>query len=235
MLKAEEDRFERADGVVQWLRWEVRPWRTADGEIGGIVIFSEDVTERKRSEEALRQSREDFARAQQVGQIGWWRLDTMKNVLSWSDETYRIFGLPKRSPLTYETFLEAVHPDDREFVDARWKAAIKGEPYDIEHRIVVSGQVKWVREKAFLEYDDKGGLIGGFGVAQDITERKRGEEAVSQQARLIELSFEPIFMWDWDVGIIEWNRGCEQLYGFFGLFSRTPTQRFSFVQQKAIR
>jgi PAS domain S-box-containing protein len=214
VLEAEEDRFERADGVVQWLRWEARPWRTADGEIGGIVIFSEDVTERKRSEEALRQSREDFARAQQVGQIGWWRLDTMKNVLSWSDETYRIFGLPKRSPLTYETFLEAVHPDDREFVDARWKAAIKGEPYDIQHRIVVSGQVKWVREKAFLEYDDKGGLIGGFGVAQDITERKRGEEAVSQQARLIELSFEPIFMWDWDVGIIEWNRGCEQLYGF---------------------
>jgi PAS domain S-box-containing protein len=170
---------------VQWLNWEVRPWHTADGGIGGIVISMEEITERKRSDEALRQSREDFARAQEVGQIGWWRLDTRQNVLSWSDETYRIFGLLKGGPLIYETFLKAIHPDDRDFVDARWQAGIRGEPYDIEHRIVVSEQVKWVREKAYLEFHEGDALLGGFGVVQDITEQKKAQQQlIEAQSRL---------------------------------------------------
>ncbi len=185
VIAKEDDRFERADGTVQWLNWEVRPWHTADGGIGGIVISMEEITERKRSDEAFRQSREDFARAQEVGKIGWWRLDTRQNVLSWSDETYRIFGLLKDGPLTYETFLEAVHPDDRDFVDARWQAGIRGEPYDIEHRIVLSEQVKWVREKAYLEFDEGGALLGGFGVVQDITEQKKAQQQLLEaQSRL---------------------------------------------------
>jgi PAS domain S-box-containing protein len=55
-ITADEDRFERADGRVQWLRWEVRPWHAADGTVGGIVIFSEDITQRKQASEALRRS-----------------------------------------------------------------------------------------------------------------------------------------------------------------------------------
>lgn len=53
VLKAEEDRFERQDGTIQWLRWEIRPWHAHGGEIGGIVIFTEDITERKSTKEAL--------------------------------------------------------------------------------------------------------------------------------------------------------------------------------------
>ncbi|HEX9186803.1 MAG TPA: PAS domain S-box protein, partial [Vicinamibacteria bacterium] len=134
--------------------------------------------ERARAEEALRQSREDLDRAQEVGQIGWWRLDTQRDVLTWSDETHRICGVPRGTPLTYEAFLGIVHPDDRDYVDARWAAGLRGEAYDIEHRLLVGQQVKWVREKAYLEFDDSGGLRGGFGITQDVTERKRAEEAL---------------------------------------------------------
>ena len=58
--RADEDRFVRADGSEQWLRWEVRPWYSTPGTIGGIIIFSEDVSERKRAAAALRQSEEKF-------------------------------------------------------------------------------------------------------------------------------------------------------------------------------
>jgi PAS domain S-box-containing protein len=143
-----------------------------------------------RLEDELRQSREDLDRAQAVGQLGSWRLDVRENVLTWSDENYRIFGLPIGTPLTYETFLGVVHPDDRALVDSKWRAGLRGEPYDIEHRLLVDGQVKWVREKAFLEYDDAGQLRGGFGITQDVTDRKAAEEALreseSERAKQLE-------------------------------------------------
>jgi PAS domain S-box-containing protein len=135
-----------------------------------------DITKRKQAEEELRKGQLDMDRAQEVGQIGSWRLDIRRNMLTWSDENYRIFGVNKGTPLTYETFLAIIHPDDRQYVDTQWNAGLAGEPYDIEHRIVVNGQVKWVREKAYLEFDDTGALLGGFGITQDITERKQLEE-----------------------------------------------------------
>jgi two-component sensor histidine kinase len=72
----------------------------------------------------------------------------------------------------------AIHPDDRPYVDTQWQAGLRGEPYDIEHRLVVGGQVKWVREKAYLEFDEAGGVLGGFGITQDLTRRKQAEEQI---------------------------------------------------------
>jgi two-component sensor histidine kinase/PAS domain-containing protein len=131
--------------------------------------------------DALRHSRDDLNRAQALAHVGSWRLDVRRNVLEWSDEAYRIFGVPPGTPLTYDAFLARVHPDDRDYVDRKWSAAMRGEPYDIEHRIIVGDAVKWVRERAEIEVDDQGRPLGGFGTVQDRTERRRAEE---EQARL---------------------------------------------------
>jgi len=147
----------------------------------------------QRAEEALRESQADLNRAQAVAHTGSWRLDVRRNELRWSDETHRMFGVPQGTPMTYEAFLAAVHPDDREYVDRNWAAALGGENYDIEHRIVVGDTVKWVREKAELEFDAGGALLGGFGTVQDITDHKRqadelaaAEREARRQARLLE-------------------------------------------------
>jgi PAS domain S-box-containing protein len=185
----------RKDGTEIPIDDSAAPIRDEGGKTMGVVLIFRDITERKHAEDLLHKSRVDLQRSQEVAQIGSWRLDIKRNVLTWSDENYRIFGVPKGTPLTYEAFLAIAHPDDRRHVDTQWNAALAGEPYDIEHRIVVNGQVKWVREKAYLEFDEAGGLVGGFGITQDITERKRVEEALQNayadlEERVQERTFE---------------------------------------------
>ncbi len=171
-----EYRVRRHDGEYEWFKVRGRPIRNAADEIVrwfGTVLNIDDLV---KAQQALRQNQGDLDRAQAVGQIGSWRLDVRRNILTWSDENHRIFGEPKGTPLTYEAFLSLVHPDDRQYVDTQWQAGLRGEPYDIEHRLVVDGKVKWVRETADLEFDAAGVLLGGFGITQDITARKQAEE-----------------------------------------------------------
>jgi PAS domain S-box-containing protein len=162
--------------------------------------LQQEANERKQTEDALRQSRQDLDRAQAVGQIGWWRLDTRRDVLTWSSENHRIFGVPEGTPMSYGFFMSIVHPDDRQYVDSQWLAGLRGEPYDIEHRIVADGGVKWVREKAYLEFDSESNLLGGFGVTQDITTRKNAEEALraseSQYHNLFTNMAEEVHYWE---------------------------------------
>ncbi len=103
-----------------------------------------------------------------------------------------MFGLPPGTELTYEAFLDTVHPEDRAYVDREWTAALRGKPYDIEHRILVGDQVKWVHEKAEMEFDAQGELLAGFGMVQDITERKLAEARMAWLASFPEKNQAPI-------------------------------------------
>ncbi|MFA5388215.1 MAG: ATP-binding protein, partial [Candidatus Omnitrophota bacterium] len=173
-------------------------YKDTRGNAIGIFAAARDVTVQKQAEEELRrhkdslelivkertaqlrESEQDLKRAQAVAHIGSWRLDVRRNELSWSDEVYRIFGIPEGTPMTYETFVSRIHPDDRELVDKTWKAALAGERYEIEHRILAGNGIKWVKEQAELEFDKEGALLGGFGTVQDITERKKTEDLLRE-------------------------------------------------------
>ena len=168
------------------------------------------VTERKRAEKTLRESHEDLNNAQLVSQTGSWRLKAETNELLWSDETYRIFGIPKGTPMTNDIFLSLLHPDDRDHVVENWQAALRGEPFDIEHRVVVDGDVRWVREKALLEFDEDGVLRGGFGTVQDITERKQAMESLQRNEAILRgvITNLPIVLWTTDAdGVFTLSEG----------------------------
>ena len=148
-----EYRIRRYDGIYRDFLARGVPVFKNDGTIQEWVGTCIDIAERKKAEQLLRESREDLNRAQAVARTGSWRMNVQQNELLWSDESWRIFGVARGTPLTYETFLSTVHPDDSEYVDRKWMAALQGENYDIDHRIVVGDNIRWVRERAELEFD----------------------------------------------------------------------------------
>ena len=179
-----ELRIRRFDGSEGTVLVSAAPIHDAANRLAGVVGINVDISERKRSEEALRESREDLSRAQAVAHIGSWRSDAHSGEIRWSEENYRLFGVPPGTPMDHEKFMALVHPDDRAPVERAWAAALRGEiPYDIEHRIVVEGVVRWMHERAEMERDSQGVVRSGFGTTQDVTDRKRLEEEVARASR----------------------------------------------------
>ena len=185
-----ENRNLRKDGHIVVLETNGVPSFDPSGRFLGYHGIDRDITARKRAEEDLRRSEANLNRAQAVAHIGSWYLDVPKNELLWSDETYRMFQIPVGTPLKYEPFLEKVHPDDREAVNAAWAAAIVRKPYDVEHRALVDGEVKWVRERAEVEFSPDGRALRGIGTVQDITELKKAQDALRRALALTAAAME---------------------------------------------
>lgn len=171
------------DGTKYWVDTTIVPIRDKGGQIRQFLSVRYDITARKYEREALKESEAHLNRAQAVAKVGSWSIDLASRELRWSNETYRIFGMPAGTPLTYAMLLEAVHADDRTFVDAAWRSALKGKDYSIEHRIVVDGAVRHVHERADFEFDGAGRALRAVGTVQDITERKSTEAKLMWQAQ----------------------------------------------------
>ena len=133
----------------------------------------------------LQDSEARLKRTQEIAQLGSWELDVVNNILIWSDEAFRIFGLqPQEFGATFEAFLEVVHPDDREAVDAGYSGSVREgrDTYEIEHRVVQksTGEIRYVHEKCEHIRDETGSIIRSVGMVHDITERKGAEEELRE-------------------------------------------------------
>ncbi len=178
-----------------------------------VLSVARDITERKTSEEKLVRQNYYLEKAQELGKIGTWELDIINNIMVWTDENCRIFEVPEGSVVDYETFIERVHPDDRDFVNQEWHAAVRGKPYDIEHRLLLDGNVKWVREKADVEFNEEGIGVKAIGFTQDITDRKLAEEALKESKAFLENMNDIAYMAD-DHGNVHWvNPAIERVTG----------------------
>lgn len=157
----------------------------AEGRPLRMIGTHTDISNNKAREEALQQSKDALNQAQALAKLGSWQLDLQNNVSTCSDETYRILGIADQYPLSYEDFFARVVPEDRDFVDKAWQAALQGEPYDIEHRLNAAGTIKWVRERAQLRFDDNGQLMTALGTVQDISELKNSELQLQRSQTLL--------------------------------------------------
>jgi diguanylate cyclase (GGDEF)-like protein/PAS domain S-box-containing protein len=157
----------------------------AQGQPLRMIGTYTDISDGKARENALRQSQDALNQAQAIARLGSWQLDVENNMLVWSDEIFRIFAVIDNKPMSYADFLAHVVPEDRDLVDRAWQAALRGAPYDIEHRINAAGTIKWVRERAQIHFDDSGKPVSALGTVQDISARKATEIQLKQSRILL--------------------------------------------------
>ncbi len=177
-----------------------------DGSVREWVGTCTDVSEGKRAVEMLRERDEQLRLALTAGRAGTWRWELATKEAFWSDEYYTVFGLePGSINATFESWFDAVHPDDREHVRASVAEAIEGkQDLALAYRMVLpDGSTRWVAGRAQLFVDDDGNPVRMIGITIDITDRKMVEDALAES----EMRFRhmadsaPVLIWATDENI----------------------------------
>src|SRR6516162_507309 len=172
--------------------------------------------ERKKAEEALRRSEMYLAAAEQLSHTGSFGWNVSSGEIYWSDETYRIFEYELSTKPTVQMVIDRTHPDDRTYVGQIIdRAAIERSDFSAEHRLMMSnGSVKYLEVVAHRSAGEDPESLVFIGAVTDITERRRAEETLREQASLLDLTHDAIFVRDMNGVITYWNRGAEALYGW---------------------
>lgn len=153
------------------------------------LSLNQEVEMREATEAALQASESLLRQSQQVALIGSWRADLATGQITWSLEIYQLFEVdPQQLNISYDIFLERVHPDDRELVNEAYQASVTNhDRFDVSHRLLLSaGHIKHIHQRGETMYDHGGQPLYTIGIAQDITERKQIEEEREKLIRELE-------------------------------------------------
>ena len=172
------------DGATVYREITASPLLDESGQIIAGIELVRDITERKRAEHAMQESEWQMKEVQRIANLGSWQLDYETGKLVWSDETYRILGFhPQEVPASYETFLEIIHPEDREKVQSRYRESVRSgsDGYEYEHRIVrrPDGEIRHIHQKCEHIKNHRGKVIRSYGMIHDITSRKESEKRIN--------------------------------------------------------
>jgi len=183
------------NGNIEFFETIKLPLKDKNHTIIGLVAIARNITERKKSEDKIREYATRLNEAQRLAKLGSWSLNLQTNELQWSDEVYRILEIPSQNViLTYEDFLQKVHPDDREMVDKVYHDSIVSRTkYDIVHRVLLSDErIKFVNEQCETFYDENNIPILSIGTIQDITASKEAEQRIIEQNKALNASEEEL-------------------------------------------
>ncbi|MGO9387878.1 MAG: PAS domain S-box protein, partial [Methanobacterium sp.] len=189
-----EEVVEAQDGMRSFISVKT-PRFNKEGQVIGLVGISHDITERKKAEEALYKSRAELNRAQKIAHIGSWTWDIIADEVTWSDESYRIYGLvPGELEPNYELFLSFIVLEDREIVNREVREAIDvGNKYNITYNIIrQDGTHRIITSENDFIKDDSGKVIKMYGTNQDITEHKKAEDKMQELVEKLQASEEEL-------------------------------------------
>jgi diguanylate cyclase (GGDEF)-like protein/PAS domain S-box-containing protein len=153
-----------------------------DGTVTGVLGIVQDVSRYRDFERRASQDRRLFGDAQQVARLGTWEWNTATGECIWSSMLYELFGVEDGVPITYDEYLALVHPDDRDWVDQRWRElATGGRPVEAEHRVILPDGTQRVFRCRGAALDGGGSVM--IGTAQDVTEQRSTETRMMRSSQ----------------------------------------------------
>lgn len=184
-----EHRIKYADGEAGFIAVRFFALINESGEIYRTIGINQDITERKLTELALRDNEITMQKAFEAAALGPCKYNFATDTYEWTPQAISVFGFEADEvPKNLNEFLQYVHHDDIEALYKEMEVADATSIFDLEHRVIIKGMVKWVRFMSFLERDENGQPTNSIGVIKDITERKLvEEELVGYRQRLEEL------------------------------------------------
>ncbi len=202
-------------------------------DISFALEFIEAETDRKKAEKELLKREKELKRVQEITHIGSWYLDVSTNQVTWSEELYKMYGFaPKLPPPPYTEHMKLFTPESWEMLSTSLARTLEtGIPYELELKTVrENGSNGWMWVRGETIPDAEGKTIGLWGAAQDISERKQTEEALSESTRKLEEAQEMAHLgfWNWDVqtGEVEWSK---EVYKIFCLEPDTFTPQINSI------
>ncbi|MEN3975887.1 PAS domain S-box protein [Emcibacter sp. SYSU 3D8] len=196
------DDYVLPSGARLTVKWEYVPWHDAQGDIAGMIMFSEVMTRQRMLEEKVEAEADRLHRAEIVSKSGAWEWDVAANVVTWSAGLSALLGLDDvRADGERPSWTRLVHPDDRDGVMKQVGRALAGEiPYDIEMRMLRDdGTILDVRVIAEISRDPEGNPLSVFGAMQDVTELRRKERELSAVYRRYRLASEVSGTAAWEI------------------------------------